>query len=237
MNFSFVIPTGEVNETLLTVLEYIHQSVPSDKYEIIVVGNVTIHHPNVRCIPFDETQKSKAWITRKKNIGTQLAKFENIVYLHDYIVPNPDNWYSGWMTYGNDFEVATNTILTMEGFRHSDWVVCSYDLWEAAPNLKDTYDVLLPYNTRGMNEVMYVSGNYFVAKKEFMLSHPLDENLVWGDAEDIEWSRRVRKSTTFQINTHSSVHIIKPGKWAPALLSPYAYSKLNEKFGVEPYYV
>jgi hypothetical protein len=237
MNFSFVIPTGGLSEALLTVLDYIHHSVPEDNYEILVIGNVDISHKNVRCIPFDETQKSKAWITRKKNIGAQLAKFENIVYLHDYIALNPDNWYAGWCEYGNDFQIATNVILTMEGFRHSDWVVCSYDLWDVAPELKDTYDVLLPYNTRGMNSVMYVSGNYFIVKKDFMLSHPFDENLVWGDAEDIEWSRRVRKHTTFQINTSSSVHIIKPGKWAPAMLSPYSYLKLEEHFGVKPYYV
>lgn len=236
MKFSFVIPTGGNSDQLDIVLNYILQGVPLDRMEILLIGNTSYDHPNITNVGFDETQTAKAWITRKKNIGAQLAKYENIVFMHDYIVPHPVDWYDGWCKYGVDFEVATNIVLTMEKKRHSDWVACSYDLWEAAPELKDNYDVLLPYDIKGMNSVMYISGNYWVAKKEFMLKHPLDERLVWGDAEDIEWSRRVRQHTQFKINTNSSVHIIKPDKWAPAFLSEYAMSKLQEKYGVTPYY-
>jgi hypothetical protein len=235
MNFSFIIPTGG-GEHLDTVIHYILEAVPAENLEIILVGNTSYDHPNIINIPFDDTVKSKAWITRKKNLGAQAAKFENLVFMHDYIVPNPDNWYDGWLSFGDNYEVAGNVVLTMEGKRHSDWVACSYDLWLAAPELKDNYDVLLPYNVKGMNDVMYMSGNYWVAKKDFMLAHPLDESLVWGDAEDIEWSRRARKHTEFKINTHSSVHLIKPGKWAPAFLSQYGYEKLHSYFGVTPYY-
>lgn len=236
MNFSFVIPTSGQSAFLDTVITYILKAIPLNNFEILLIGNTSYDHPNIVNVPFDDTKTEKAWITRKKNIGTQLAKYENIVFMHDYIVPHPIDWYGGWCKFGNDFEVASNVVLTMEKKRHSDWVACSYDLWDAAPELKDNYDVLLPYNIKGMNDVMYISGNYWVAKKDFMLSHPLDETLMWGDAEDIEWSRRVRKHTEFKINVNSSAHIIKPNKWAPAFLSPYALSKLQQKFGVTPYY-
>lgn len=236
MNFSFVISTGMVSAELLTTIDYINATLPSKTFEIILVGNVEVSKPNVKIIPFDEQIRQKAWITRKKNLGVLESKYENVVFLHDYIAINPLDWYDGWCTFGNKFEVAVNKILTMENFRHSDWVVSPYDLWEAAPDLKDTYDVLLPYGTKGMNDVMYVSGNYWVAKRDFMLSHPLDETLVWGDAEDIEWSKRIRKVIDFKCNVNSTVHIIKPNKWSPAIISNYALTKLKERFNVEPIY-
>lgn len=236
MNFSFVIPTGTVSTDLLTTIDYINAAVPSNNCEIILVGNVSVDKPNVKIIPFDESVKPKAWITRKKNLGAQEAKYENVVFLHDYIALNPTDWYSGWCEYGNNFEVAVNKILTMENFRHTDWVISPYDLWEAAPDLKDTYNVLMPYGTRGMNDVMYISGNYWVAKKDFMLSYPLDETLVWGDAEDVMWSKQIRKVIQFKCNVNSTVHIIKPNKWAPAIISNYALAKLKERFNVEPIY-
>jgi len=38
---------------------------------------------------------------------------------------------------------------------------------------------------------MYIPGNFWVAKKNIMQKYPLNENLLWGQAEDIEWSKRV----------------------------------------------
>ena len=38
---------------------------------------------------------------------------------------------------------------------------------------------------------MYVPGNFFVVKKEFILNNPLDLTRGWCDGEDIEWSKRI----------------------------------------------
>jgi hypothetical protein len=52
-------------------------------------------------------------------------------------------------------------------------------------------------------------GFYWIAKKSVMQEFPLNENLTWGQAEDIEWSRRVREKYDFSINPNSSVKFLK----------------------------
>ena len=52
---------------------------------------------------------------------------------------------------------------------------------------------------------MYISGTYFCVKKHFFMDNLLDENLFWGDGEDVEWSKRVRVKTQFTFNPHSIV--------------------------------
>jgi hypothetical protein len=59
---------------------------------------------------------------------------------------------------------------------------------------------------------MYISGSYWVAKKDVMLEFPLDESLSWGEGEDVLWSKQVREKYKFNMNTNSSVFIIKGGK-------------------------
>jgi hypothetical protein len=56
---------------------------------------------------------------------------------------------------------------------------------------------------------MYISGSYWIAKKDVMLEFPLDENLAWGEGEDVLWSKQVRKKYEFNMNINSSVFIIK----------------------------
>ena len=57
--------------------------------------------------------------------------------------------------------------------------------------------------------MMYISGAYWIAKKEFMLKNPLNEILKWGQGEDVEWSLRVRELTEFKINANSIVKLMK----------------------------
>ena len=57
---------------------------------------------------------------------------------------------------------------------------------------------------------MYVSGAYWVATKEFMMKHPLNERLSWGEGEDVEWSYRARRDWNYKMNTKSTVQFNKP---------------------------
>ena len=59
---------------------------------------------------------------------------------------------------------------------------------------------------------MYISGSYWVAKKQIMTEYPLDERLIWGHGEDVLWSKQVREKYEFNMNIHSSVKIMKPNK-------------------------
>jgi hypothetical protein len=84
MNFTFGIITkpnadGSILERLFDILKSIHETCENQTYEIIVVGgSVDKCEQNVTWISFDESKKS-GWITRKKNLITQNAKYENIV--------------------------------------------------------------------------------------------------------------------------------------------------------------
>ena len=80
MDFTFgIITNGTTDNFVETVVNSIlAQNIPN--FEIIIVGNSGVKADNTRVIPFDETQRNM-WITRKKNIITEEAKFDNIVYL------------------------------------------------------------------------------------------------------------------------------------------------------------
>ena len=59
---------------------------PSNFEIIIIGGDITPRiHPNVLFIPFNEEVKP-GWITRKKNIIVQEAKFDNVLLVHDYFM-------------------------------------------------------------------------------------------------------------------------------------------------------
>ena len=42
-----------------------------------------------------------------------------------------------------------------------------------------------------------------------MIKNPLDEELAWGESEDVEWSKRVRTKTVFKFNKYSVVRFLK----------------------------
>ena len=91
MQFTFGIITcaetnGKLPDRVETIMNSIRHACPPTSYEIIIVGgHETFNFADGRVISFDENQK-KMWITRKKNIITEESQYENIVYMHDYIV-------------------------------------------------------------------------------------------------------------------------------------------------------
>lgn len=200
-----------------------HEEIPD--YEIIVVGNCDMpHRRNLRILPFDETKK-RMWITRKKNLITEEARFDNIVYMHDYIKPEP-GWYSGWVEFGIDYKACMNPIRTADGRRFRDWATSPDD--EAQAIMRKAGGggcYLLPYSETRMSKMMYFSGAYWVAKKDVMKEFPLDETRVWQQAEDIEWSARIRKKYDFSLNTNSTVSIY--GKDKDPIFKKIPAEKLN----------
>ena len=121
MKFTFgLVTSGTSDQSVNLVIDSIERlNIP--EYEVLVVGNSSVTRNNTRIIPFDESVR-RAWITRKKNLITENAKSENVVYSHDYIVYEND-WYEGWLNYGDDYKVAMNRILNADGSRYRDWVV------------------------------------------------------------------------------------------------------------------
>lgn len=195
--WTFGVCTGgdksSVDELIISI-DNLH--INSDDYEIIVVGGDPINHSNVIHVPFDETVKH-IWLTKKKQMICERAKYENVVLMHDYIRFMPD-WYNGWHKYNdNDWDVAMNVILNGDGTRFRDWI--SYGELS-----------LIPYDIAGYQNAQYISGSYWVAKKQFMLEHSLDLKRGWCQAEDIEWSLRCRGHWNYKMNPHSTV---KCARW------------------------
>jgi hypothetical protein len=204
MKFTFGIITGGGAEQRINEIVNSIESQNIDDYEIVVVGNCNLQRSKMRVIPFDENMK-RMWITRKKNIVTYDASFENIVYLHDYIKLGQD-WYEGFKKFGEDFKICMTKMIQVDGQRFRDWTLWAGD---ASKLGLDSHDCLLPYDIIHLSKYMYISGAYWIAKKEVMLEFPLDESLSWGQSEDVLWSEKVRQKYNFSINSNSSVILMK----------------------------
>jgi len=208
MDFTFGIITGGNNDSMIEeIINSIEcENIPN--HEIIIVGNSMVTRKNTRVINFDETLKP-AWITKKKNLITENAQYENIVYFHDYIKLDA-GWYHGQLTAGNNFHVRMDKIININGERFRDWCI-----WPHNGNFMDGVigrDCLIPYDMRHLSKYMYISGSYWIAKKNVMIEFPLNENLTWGQGEDVLWSKEVREKYPFDMNQNSSVRIMKWGK-------------------------
>ena len=205
MDFTFgIITTTNQEDNILKIIKSIEKQ-KIDNYEIIIVGDCNLERKNTTVILFDENVKNM-WITRKKNIISEKAKYENVVYLHDYIVFE-DGWYGGHLKKGNDFEVRMDKIINLDNTRFRDWVI-----WPHNNNEMDGFigrDCLIPYDLTHLSKYMYISGSYWVSKKKFMMDNPLNEILGWGDGEDVEWSIRIREKIKFDMNERSCVKLLK----------------------------
>lgn len=215
--FEFGIITSGDSNRVDHVIQSIMNLGISDPFGITVIG---AYHPRqpwptLNIIPFDESIKNK-WITKKKNLITWHARFQNVVYTHDYLQFEPD-WYTGWkqfLTEMPDFKVAMNKIINTDGSRYRDWTLCPCNTLENARNAHGipTIKNLLPYHEHSLSKGQYISGAYWVAKKQVMIECPLDESLVWGEGEDMLWSHQVRHKYDFSMNPYSTVKIFTGNK-------------------------
>lgn len=208
MNFTFgIITDGHSDDRMEMIFDSI-ESQGIKGYEIIVVGPHEYNRKNVKSIIFDESRKS-AWITRKKNLIAKTAQYDNLVFMHDYFILG-EKWYQGQLCRGNDFEIRMDKIINTDGSRFRDWCI-----WPHNGNWMDGVvgrECLIPYNISHLTKFMYISGGYFIVKKNIMLEFPLDERLSWGEGEDVIWSKQVREKYKFSMNPHSEVIITKAGK-------------------------
>jgi|TARA_B110000263_G_C15245491_1_gene481503 hypothetical protein len=186
--------------------------IPEDSYEIIIVGgdNKYQNDNDVTHFEFDDINPRPGWFTRKKNMITENAKFDNIVFSHDYIRLDKD-WYKGFLKFGDDWDICMCIHKAIEGHRFRDWL--AWDDPDICYNI-DGYShriALVPYSYT-KTKYMQISGFWWTAKKSVMEQDPLDENLAWGDAEDVEWSMRIRDKYKYVMNTNSIVEVLRPNK-------------------------
>lgn len=221
MNFTFgIITDGSQDDRVRDIIASINALRIPDSYEILIVNpttelTITLDKKVLRRIPFAD-DKPLGWITRKKNVIAQEAMYENIVFLHDY-VKFEAGWYDWWADFGGDWDIAMNVIENADGSRFRDW--CFWDKPNCPNTIREPWcpegitfegrPQLAPYDATNTQH-MYVSGTYFLAKKQFMLDNPLNENLFWGQGEDVEHSLRVRDTWKYRMNVNSRVRLMKP---------------------------
>ena len=237
MQFTFgIITNNNINNVNIIINSIEELNIPN--YEVIVVGsNTDLKRKNTTSIPFNETIYP-GWITKKKNIITKKAKYENIVYMHDYIILDK-NWYNGFLKYGNTFDVVINPIQNLNGSRFRDWIlninflhgmklmngkrntpiINAPDEWiQVNENVVKKYNIninnqthYLSYDDDGKNwqKYIYISGSYWVAKKYVMEEFPLNENLLHGQGEDVVWIQSLRNKYVISCNKESISKLLK----------------------------
>lgn len=194
-NWSFIICTDGIQTQFHhnIIQSIINQNIPH--FEIILVTENLYTIPSIITIiaPSDKP----GHITFKKNIGARCARYENLCFLHDYLILG-ENWYTN-MSLKKDWNVCSFKILNLNGNRMSDWIVYNHPL--LGHSLVDYTEPAGLYH--------YVPGLAFCVKKEFILVHPLNEELCWGQGEDIEWSERIKRVWNYKFNDQVFVQSLK----------------------------
>jgi hypothetical protein len=223
MNFTFGIATSQ-NDVLNTLAPIINsiRDLNIPYYEIILIGGDKNHQLDNLSIHSFQENSNGGWITKKKNLITKYAKYENIVYLHDYIIFDKD-WYINFLKFGNDFKICMNQIINLDGTRFRDWTLWAESAEEIG--IPNPY-YLIPYSIKNLSKLMYFSGSYWIGKKNIMEEFPLNENLFWCQGEDVEWSKRIREKYNFSINENSIVRLLKYKN--PAFLNCNNLEKIKE---------
>lgn len=194
IDFTFGVITDGNNDNYLNIIIDSIEKNNIPNYEIIIVGNSNIENRNnVKIYNFDESIKN-SWITRKKNIIIENAIYENLVILHDYICFD-NNWYNGFKLFGENYDWGVNKILNNNNERFRDYTIFPPNIIHL--NNDFNYRCLLPYtfkNNLNINKYLYISGSYFFIKKSLAINNKLNENLLWGQGEDVEYCNRLHNN-------------------------------------------
>lgn len=207
MSITFGIVTDGKSDSLLWQTIESIRNLEIEQYEVIIIGNTQIPPGKDLIIHSFDEQIKPGWITRKKNLLTRYARYEYIAYLHDYIVFDI-NWYKNFKKV-KSFDVAVCKIINLDGERFRDWTLWVDNDIPFDPYIQRTRQALLPYSVKSLSKYMYISGAFWVAKREFMLENLLNEDLVWGQMEDVEWSKRVRDKTSFVFLKNAKIYLLR----------------------------
>lgn len=196
-------------------------------YEIIVCGNYCPKGmKNVRFIPF---KPKMAWITRKKNLICQKAKYENMVITHDRFLFDKE-WYKGMKRYGNYYEVLSCAIKDLKGRRADDWITYGLDKKEGVEK-EDIVGNLGLLDYRDWDKNGYIGGGFYILKKSIWQQFKWDESLIWGQAEDLKMSRAFYKAgIVARFNPFSLCHSLSErGNWAAFKLNKTRFVRPSDR--------
>jgi len=208
-----IITNGKKNEWVEKQIKAI-KSQKISHYEIIVCGTYfNRKEKNFRYIPFNE-KDDLGWITKKKNLICEVAKYENLCIMHDRIILD-ENWHKGMKKYGNYFEVLSCNIHNNLGERCGDWI--TYGNWFG----KFPIIGLLGYKDN--DKYGYLDGALYILKKSSWEKEKWDEKLFWNQSEDAKLSHEwYKKGIIVRFNPFSSCISLS---WRHGKLPRYSLNK------------
>ncbi|RJQ38231.1 hypothetical protein C4559_02035 [Candidatus Microgenomates bacterium] len=192
-----IVTNGERNDWLEEIIHSI-QNLKIPNYEIIVCGKYKNRkEKNFTYIDFNQ-RGEKGWITKKKNLICEKAKYENLCIIHDRLVFDK-NWYEGIKKYGNAFELLGCTQIEKTTKTHAgDWLTLGGPigtLYKIARIKETDWD----YYT-------FLSGQLMIIKKSIWRKILWNETMYWGDQEDGDISFRARDlGYLIRFNPYSSL--------------------------------
>lgn len=183
-NWSFgIITNGKKQDSVNKLINSIEcQDIKN--YEIIICGP-KFSTDDKRIVNIDDVHidnEIRGPICHKKNRIIKKCKYENVAIFHDrYFLPN--DWFLNMKEYGNFFELLSMPNIGPSGGRVND-----YTFFPAKPfQKKFKFNPLRNYNFWSDN--WYSQGGVIISKKRILLDNLLDENLYWGELEDVAFSQ------------------------------------------------
>lgn len=156
--------------------------------EIIVCGpgrvlrEADLGH-DVTIVDEDVRFAAMPWITGKKNRIVQASSCPNVIITHDRY-RFPGDFLEKLAAWGGDYSCLTPRAILPSGARFPDWHALE------GPGDEIRFPIgLLDY--ADYHPGVYANGGLIIAKRDTLIAHPLSEILCWGEAEDVEFSRRL----------------------------------------------
>ncbi|MEN9406979.1 MAG: hypothetical protein RLZZ455_195 [Candidatus Parcubacteria bacterium] len=191
-----IITNGERDDWMDEIIASI-RALNIPEYEIIVCGKYKERNEkNFRYIAFNE-RAERGWITKKKNLICNVARYENLCILHDRLVFEKD-WFKGMRKFGNAFELLGCVQRDFEtGIRAGDWLTHGGKIHERYKISRLEYT--------DWDFALYLSGQLTIIKKSIWEKVLWDETKYWGE-EDVDFSFRARDmGYLIRFNPFSSV--------------------------------
>ena len=208
------------SENLRKIIASINNTAGYNTHEILLIGNrqyCRYSYGQVFCEPINCFTRN-AWITCKKNSITDLALFDIIVYSHDYFIYHEDFYEN--VICSDPFDIAVPRILNPDGSRWRDkiswgnpayppaWI--QHEPWTGTGMYHEGQPRMEPYDREIPRDYWFVNGSFWIARKSTMRKYPLNERLIWGEAEDCEWSFRFRKDKSINLKyIDTEVYLLK----------------------------
>lgn len=219
-NISTLVPNDTINKWTFGIItngvrnDWIEELIQSIKdqnipeYEIIICWNYPVQRPeeNFRYIPFNK-RSSLGWITKKKNLITQSANFENIIIVHDRYVFDK-GWFSGMKKWGNNFDFLTCKQKIKWDKESAYWwerhaVIHMKEIWHSVFRNQISF-LSCALVAEDFTKNCYFSGWLVIFKKS--INALFDDTLFWCNWEDVELSKRMNEEGKYlRFNKYSSV--------------------------------